>query len=229
MSIISKRLGVFILAVATCLGSPVSAEMVMSQSNNPTLALGESLNRLVSAETEAMAALRPNRLKKLAEPHSGGSAGSIKYSRDWIDSQPVASGNRQWGCLTEALYFEARGESVEGMFAVAEVILNRVDGNVYPDTICAVVNQGTGEKFRCQFTYTCDGRAETIHEPAAYERVGKVARIMMDGGPRTLTGGATYYHTKAVRPRWSRVFDRTATIDDHHFYVNPVHLSARAN
>ena len=42
--------------------------------------------------------------------------------------------------------------------------------------------------------------------------VGKVAKMVMDGMPRTLTDGATFYHTKAVRPRWARVFERTATI-----------------
>ena len=152
-----------------------------------------------------------------------------RLSRTWIDSQPEATGGSEWACLAEALYFEARGESLRGIYGVAEVILNRVDSTVYPDTVCAVVNQGTGERYRCQFTYTCDGRAEIITEPRAYARVGKVARIMLDGGERDLTGGALYYHTKAVSPRWSKVFDRTVTIDDHHFYVNPVHTSARLN
>jgi spore germination cell wall hydrolase CwlJ-like protein len=81
-----------------------------------------------------------------------------------------------------------------------------------------VINQGTGRKFACQFTYTCDGRPENIHEPASWDRVGKVARLMMDGGARPLTHGATYYHTTAVSPRWSRVFTRTARYGVHLFY-----------
>ena len=129
------------------------------------------------------------------------------------------------GVFAEALYFEARGETVKGQFAVAEVILNRVASPSFPDSICRVVNQGTGRKFACQFTYTCDGRAEIIHEPKAYDMVGKVAKMMIDGMPRTLTKGATFYHTKAVRPRWSRVFQRTATIGFHHFYKKPLRVS----
>ena len=82
-------------------------------------------------------------------------------------SLPVAKGGKEWACLTEALYFEARGETVKGQFAVAEVILNRVSSPSFPDTICGVINQGTGRKFACQFTYTCDGRAEVIREPKA--------------------------------------------------------------
>ena len=108
---------------------------------------------------------------------------------------------------------------------MAEVILNRVASPSFPDSICRVVNQGTGRKFACQFTYTCDGRAEIIHEPKAYDMVGKVAKMMIDGMPRTLTKGATFYHTKAVRPRWSRVFQRTATIGFHHFYKKPLRVS----
>jgi spore germination cell wall hydrolase CwlJ-like protein len=51
---------------------------------------------------------------------------------------------------------------VRGIFAVAEVILNRVDSPNYPDTVCDVIYQGTGRLFECQFTYSCDGRKETI-------------------------------------------------------------------
>jgi spore germination cell wall hydrolase CwlJ-like protein len=147
------------------------------------------------------------------------------YSKVYMRSLPVAKGGKEWACLTEALYFEARGETVKGQFAVAEVILNRVSSPSFPDTICGVINQGTGRKFACQFTYTCDGRAEVIREPKAYEMVGKVAKMVMEGMPRTLTDGATFYHTKAVRPRWARVFERTAIIGFHHFYKKPVRVS----
>lgn len=142
----------------------------------------------------------------------------ITYDRAFLATLPAASGGEQWRCLAEALYFEARGESVRGLFAVGEVILNRVDSSRYPSTLCGVINQGTGRRFACQFTYTCDGNAEQIHEPAAWARVGKVARLLMDGAPRTLTDGATHYHTRAVNPNWARVFPRTATIGSHHFY-----------
>ena len=88
-----------------------------------------------------------------------------------------------------------------------------------------MINQGTGRKFACQFTYTCDGLAEVIREPKAYEMVGKVAKMVINGMPRKLTDGATHYHTKSVRPRWSRVFERTVTIGSHHFYKEPLRVS----
>ncbi|MGJ8610015.1 MAG: cell wall hydrolase [Octadecabacter sp.] len=142
----------------------------------------------------------------------------ITYDNAFLASQPSASGGEQWRCLAEALYFEARGESVRGMFAVGEVIMNRVDSARFPSTLCGVINQGTGRQFACQFTYTCDGAAEQIHEQAAWNRVGKVARLLIDGAPRQLTNGATHYHTRAVNPRWARVFPRTASIGSHYFY-----------
>ena len=155
--------------------------------------------------------VRMEEIRNAREPEIG-------YSRDWIDAQPSVKGGDEWACLAEALYFEARGESVKGQFAVAEVILNRVDSPQFPDTVCAVVNQGTGRKYACQFTYTCDGQKEIINEPRAYKRVGKVAKLMVSGAPRELTDGATYYHTRAVSPRWSRKFTRTTSIGEHHFY-----------
>jgi hypothetical protein len=215
------------LVILVGVGS-ASADMVLSQSNDPAADLGASLRQMVSAEKRAMSGMPGNRLRSLVEPPVSRGIEVGRFDPVWLDAQPDARGDAEWACLAEALYFEARGESLRGIFAVAEVILNRVDTQRYPDTVCGVINQGTGERYRCQFSYNCDGRAETITEPVAYERVGKVARLMLDGAPRSLTGGATYYHTKAVSPRWSRVFDRTVTIDTHHFYRNPVYTASAA-
>jgi spore germination cell wall hydrolase CwlJ-like protein len=145
----------------------------------------------------------------------------VQYSRKWLDAQPRANGGEAWSCLTEALYFEARGESVKGQFAVAEVILNRKDSSRFPTSVCGVVRQGTGKRYQCQFTYTCDGHKEVIREPAAYQRAGKIAALMLKGANRALTKGATHYHTRAVNPRWARKFPRTTTIGVHHFYRMP--------
>lgn len=143
---------------------------------------------------------------------------TIAYSEDWVAAQPVASGGQRWQCLSEALYFEARGETVEGLFAVSEVILNRVDSPRFPNSVCGVIRQGTGRHLQCQFTYTCDSNDEAIHNPTAYRRVAKVARAMLDGAPRILTKGATHYHTVNVNPSWSRNFAMTARIGVHKFY-----------
>ena len=195
-------------------GDGTSAGEVLSQSNDPHVVLDDNLVSLLGPGTRALTPLPKSAQPALPRPPE------IRYERSFLAALPVASGGKDWRCLAEALYFEARGETVEGMFAVAEVILNRVDSARFPDTVCGVVQQGTGELFRCQFTYNCDGQAEAISEPAAFRRVGKIARLMLDGAARRLTDGALFYHTNAVRPSWSRRFELAATIGSHRFYRN---------
>jgi spore germination cell wall hydrolase CwlJ-like protein len=140
-------------------------------------------------------------------------------TEDWLMAQPAPEGDAEWQCLTEAIYFEARGESLEGQIGVAEVILNRVDSPLYPRTVCGVVKQrGSGG---CQFSYVCDGRADRMREKAAADLAGRIARAMLDGAPRVLTEGATSFHTRSVRPSWSRRYIQTASIGAHLFYRKP--------
>ncbi len=107
--------------------------------------------------------------------------------------------------------------------------MNRVKSAQFPNTACKVVNQGTGRKHQCQFSYTCDGHKEIIAEKRAYERVAKVARAVLDGTSTELTNGATYYHTTAVRPRWSRSFTHTIRIGVHKFYRDDRFRTAAKN
>lgn len=158
---------------------------------------------------------RARRLLTAVAPQQSG----LRFTYDWLNAQPVPTGGPQWRCLAEALYFEARGETPEGIAAVSEVILNRADSPRFPNSVCGVINDGTNRgRHSCQFSYNCDGKAEYITDQNAYIRVGKIARAMMDGAPRILTDGATFYHTSSVNPSWSEVFHRTATIGYHHFY-----------
>ncbi|MEM6932610.1 MAG: cell wall hydrolase [Pseudomonadota bacterium] len=139
----------------------------------------------------------------------------------------IGERTQDWACMTEALYFEARGETLVGQLAVAEVILNRVDSRHYPNSVCGVVRQGENSGKGCQFSYRCDGRSDAMVEKGAREQVGQVAWVMLQGKPRILTGAATHYHTRAVRPRWSKKLVRTARIGDHIFYRLGTRLSSR--
>ncbi|MFD1341383.1 cell wall hydrolase [Litorisediminicola beolgyonensis] len=184
------------------------------------------MGNLLREESRALNAAASAHLQRMVEPAPEGAVKALQYSKNWLSTQSFREGGSEWECLAEALYFEARGETVKGQFAVAEVILNRVDSPRYPNSICGVVNQGTGRKYACQFTYTCDGLPETIAEPAAFRQVGKVARLMVEGAPRQLTDGATHYHTTAVSPNWARSFPMTAKIGVHRFYKQPIRLSS---
>ncbi len=189
--------------------------------------------RLFTLEQRGLAAANRTHLNRLVTPMAAAAPSApigksdIRYNREWLATQPKASGGAEWRCLSEALYFEARGENVKGQFAVAEVIMNRVSSKRFPNSVCGVINQGTGKRYACQFTYTCDGLPERINEPASWERVGKVAKAVLAGAPRVLTDGATHYHTTAVKPRWSRIYTKTAKIGHHLFYRHTWRTSKR--
>lgn len=177
---------------------------------------------LVKSERATIETLGNKRISLLVSPYRETSnkpyTHKILYTQRFLDNQPSPSGGAAWRCLTEALYFEARGETLKGQYAVAEVILNRVDSKRFPDTICQVIKQGSERKFACQFTYICDGRHEHIDDAKAYKNTGKIARIMLNGGARLLTKSATHYHTTSIRPTWAKKITRTAHIGNHYFY-----------
>ncbi len=144
-----------------------------------------------------------------------------------IEHVRVGAPTPAWQCLSEALYFEARGETLLGQIAVAEVILNRVDSDAYPDTVCGVIRQGETRGAGCQFSYRCDGKSDEPRSAKSHERVGKVAWVMLSGRPRILTDQATHYHASHVDPSWARGLVRTARIGEHVFYRPKLQLSRR--
>jgi spore germination cell wall hydrolase CwlJ-like protein len=129
-----------------------------------------------------------------------------------LDALPSVSGGSDWHCLAQAIYFEARGEPLAGQIGVAEVVLNRVDDPRFPNTVCGVTYQA------CQFSYVCDGNSDTMKSSLARQRSEKLASLMLAGRARSVTDGATYFHSRAVSPSWSRRFTRTTTIGHHMFY-----------
>ena len=155
----------------------------------------------------------------------------VRRPSDWTPSKllslPVPKSGKQMSCLAEALYFEARGESIQGQLAVGEVVLNRVEDSRFPNSICKVINQGTGRRFACQFTYTCDGKLETVNERTAYEVALKIAKILMTTHEGNLTKGSTHYHSNYVNPKWSKKFERVAKYGRHIFYRQPRQVSLR--
>lgn len=209
------------LVAGACVAIAVGATPLAAGSLDADL--DKEVSALLGTEQAGLNVLGPRHLERITTPASdttlstrGTAIDAITYSPGWLATLPKPDGGPQFQCLAEALYFEARGESTKGQFAVAEVILNRVDLPNFPDNVCDVVGQGAGRA--CQFSYNCDGRPERIRNQAAYDRVARVARLMLDGAPRELTDGATHFHTKAVKPRWARVFTRTTAIGAHVFY-----------
>jgi spore germination cell wall hydrolase CwlJ-like protein len=134
----------------------------------------------------------------------------------------IANGERE--CLAQAIYHEARGESALGQMAVANIIVNRARSGKFPGSLCGVIYQNADKgRYRCQFTFACDGRDDTPGERRAWLRSQDLAREVyaeyaqgQDVG--VLPGSALYYHTTAVRPSWANTFSQVAVVDSHIFY-----------
>jgi len=125
-------------------------------------------------------------------------------------------------CLTEALYYEARSEGRNGEKAVAEVVFHRMNTGYHGHSICAVVYEGSFRR-GCQFSFTCDGALHRPREAAAWAKSEQLAAQILTGAVplNNATGGATNYHTVAVRPGWAPTLKKTAQIGNHIFYRPP--------
>ncbi len=122
-------------------------------------------------------------------------------------------------CMIEAIHFEARGESTEGKRAVASVILNRVDSQVFPDTICEVVHQ------KYQFSYRNNVKSNPVQmknqlDVDSFKKTVKVSLNAVQGDLKRNTGGADHYLNPdklKELPSWYSDDKITKTIGDHVF------------
>jgi len=132
-----------------------------------------------------------------------------------------------FNCLVEALYHEARSESLLAMLSVANVILTRKESSNFPDTICKVVHQGkywkdNPVKDKCHFSYWCDGRPERFTDMAGLIKSINVAEMSLNGIQIKQTVGATHYHASYVTPGWASDpnFKSLGQVGTHVFYID---------
>ena len=122
-------------------------------------------------------------------------------------------------CLALNVYHEARSESMAGQYAVAQVVINRVHSDSFPDTICGVVKQGYHKgRHRCQFSWHCDGKSDKPRNSVSWATSVVVANNVMRNRVPDITNGATHYHANYVNPYWAKHLDKTVTIGTHLFY-----------
>jgi hypothetical protein len=117
-------------------------------------------------------------------------------------------------CLANAVYFEARGEPIEGQLAVAEVVLNRASSGRYPATLCAVITQ------KAQFSFIRSGgkfpKADRSSE--AWRKAVAIAHIAKAKLVTELNPDVLWYHATYVSPSWGRRLTRQTQIGLHIFY-----------
>ena len=128
-------------------------------------------------------------------------------------------------CLALNVYYDARNQPLHGQMAVAEVVMNRVVNNKFPDTICEVVKEGPTYSWkpdfpvrnRCQFSWYCDGKSDLPIEAEAWETARIVAKDILANRPMILKG-ATHYHAVNVNPNWAKTKTFVRRVGDHLFY-----------
>ena len=146
-------------------------------------------------------------------------------------------------CLAMNIYHEARADNLAGQYAVADVVLNRVNDTRYPNTICEVVREGPIKeswktkqhadlpdseriyhpiRHRCQFSWYCDGKSDTIRDSDAWRMAQIIAyKIVHTEKMRGITEGATHYHADYVSPKWATTIQLVGSISTHIFYRWP--------
>jgi spore germination cell wall hydrolase CwlJ-like protein len=122
-------------------------------------------------------------------------------------------------CLSEVLYYEARGEGAGGQKAIAEVVFHRMNHGNYGHSICAVVYEGKNHP-GCQFSFTCNGDANRPKQMSAWRQSEALAAQILTGQVplKNATGGALNFHAISVSPDWAETMDKTTQIGNHIFY-----------
>ncbi|WP_370190260.1 cell wall hydrolase [Qipengyuania sp.] len=156
-------------------------------------------------------------LPEQAEAQSEKSADDMLQAnslRELVDAMPAAGQlSEELQCLAGTVYFESRGEPLEGQLAVAQVVINRAEDSRWPSSYCGVVYQ------RAQFSFVKNGSMPRIRTGSkAWKRAQAIARIAHRGLWDSSAQDAVYFHARYVRPSWSRRKVALATIDTHIFY-----------
>jgi len=133
-------------------------------------------------------------------------------------------------CMALNIYYETRSSNLADNYAVADVVLNRVEDTRYPNTICEVVKEGQQytdgrmKRNKCQFSWYCDGKSDVPRDRESWKRAQSVAwDIVKWETYRGITEGSTHYHTTYVNPRWNKSrkswsITRVGRIGAHIFY-----------
>ncbi|MCX7592424.1 MAG: cell wall hydrolase [Fischerella sp.] len=148
-------------------------------------------------------------------------------------------------CLAENIYYEARGESLLGKIAVAQVTINRAYNHRWPSSVCKVVYQEHTVERReaahvfetneqefvlqepaksvrvCQFSWVCDpNRPAILTNSSEWRDSIQIARSLLSidrSLVEDITNGATFFHTKDLGRVWPNL-KKVAVIDNHVFY-----------
>lgn len=225
----TKRIEQGLIVVSACL----SVLLVAQLHNSDVPDQARQLNEIELTEQQNAVSEPVLKIDHMQEVASKPVAYAHKTPIERIPSDDRMKGYAQkcfkhWECykLAEATYFEDRGGGLDGMKAVANVVVNRTNTDGFPSSIAAVVNQKKYVKktgWVCQFSYMCQLKDRRMIDTDSKYMAGYVAWIAYDGLLKDTTNGATHYLNEskvASKPKWVYAFNKTAKIGAHTFYVS---------
>ena len=198
-----------------------AGEAPTNNGRDATPALATATPQLASFQSPAAAPVLEAILDDAAEagpmvsedaPAERPTPSSLRELVEAISDLPEVEASRDMRCLATAVYFEAKGEPLEGQLAVAQVILNRVKSGRYSDSICGVVYQPG------QFSFTRDRRPDRPSNAAAFETAQAIAVIAATDAWKKVAPRAMSFHARRVAPGW-RNMERVSVIGNHVFYA----------
>jgi hypothetical protein len=217
------RFGIAVAAAATLLGAapqPFASKSAPEVGQFARSAADPLVSRSAPAPTANVLALVSEDRARLLND-------ALPFSKTPIEAAaplivPVVetgtAGRSSIDCLTEAVYYEAASEPEQGQRAVAQVVLNRVRHPSFPNSVCAVVYQGSERRTGCQFTFTCDGSLRRPPARGLWSRARQVAESALNGRVESSVGMATHYHTDWVFPYWAANLKKITRVGTHIFY-----------
>jgi spore germination cell wall hydrolase CwlJ-like protein len=193
--------------IATCLATILLVGQAIAADRSQKAEVAESKAGVLekNAASEGSKAL-PSRSEIITKPEA--------QAVDPIGEEPLDDAIT---CLSRTIYWEAKGEGASGMEAVANVVMNRIGHEGFPNTICEVVRQGR-EQGACQFSWWCDGRLDDAEQDKSYAIAKEIARKALNRQLTDRTGGALYFHQRELTPSWSAEYIKTVEVGEHVFY-----------
>ncbi len=174
----------------------------------PVQAINEAAAEQVPTMGESLAALDAD--DAITEDSESDSATYATLAAA-VAAQDAIADDAEHNCLAIGVYYESKGEPLEGQLAVAEVILNRAKSGRFPASVCGVLTQ------RGQFSFVRNGR---LPQPPASARAWKtalaVAQVARDDAWDSRVSNALFFHARYVSPGWRRA--RVGSVGNHIFY-----------
>jgi len=143
-----------------------------------------------------------------------------KIKTEYVDSgmsKNSRNSTSETECLAKMIYYEARNQSVKGMYAVADLALNRTESGIYPDSVCGVIKQKHQYPWYSRSKIKSKVPKNSMSQEA-WDEAKKVAKISMIHRNTVLPKNVLSFHAKRVKPSWAKRMKLVTVIDQHKFY-----------